>query len=714
MSKKYRILNRIFNSIGHQPPFKIIFQADETECGLASLTMIFNIFGIKTSLEELRMEFGSTRGGMTIGEICKFALKYGLNAFPQRITVHELNQLPSIIFARGEHFSVLWKIDNMSYFIADPSDGNLILNKDEFNKYFSNIVIGFKKNHGWISADNLNNQGTDNGLSPSLIDLFFSRKTIVIILSLLALVAAILSLFNAAIQDVFMTYIVEEGLLLWTNGLIRLTIVTSALVAISGLLIQLLAQQQLQTVLKTWNIEIFESLFRAPYAFFINKTSGLITSRFNQLDESFTGYQTAILSSITGILNLLIYIIAVTLVSIPLSVISLLGILSFLVVGFKFIGINIQNNYLKREAECKISSSEFKLINGRSQIVLENADKAISRELATNYGILGQAELNTQRVEIANEFYLSLVDQSLNLFLLIISSILIVKGHLSTGTYAAVNVIIGTALEPIRSLASIIETLQNSQFTFDAVNELYQNKSSSRQSSPVEIDDKAPIIEIKDLCFSYSLYSEQLFNGLNVKIGSKSGQTIAVKVDGSSGSGKSTFFNVIMGLVKPNSGKIYVCGIDIQNHNISQLRKYIQYLDRNVVIVRGSVEMNSRLGTHGNHEQFEEVIDILGLSSQSIFSQQNQRYLNSITSLSTGQSIMIALVRVALIKPKLLLIDEALISIPEYLHETIIMGLKKLGINILVIQHGNDSFVSKLPTFSLNKSPLNKLKEGLV
>ncbi len=695
-------LDSLLRNASRQPPFNIIFQSDETECGLASLVMVLNIFGKDITIEKIRNDYGSTRGGMSIGELRKLSILYGLLALPAKGNLIKNDKCPVIIFAHGDHFAVLWETKNNQYFIADPADGNLVLSQSEFDDYYSGIYIEFKTTSKFQITE-AKNISREQDSTPSLSTLLYNNKTINRLIILFAFIAAFFTLFNAAIQDVFMTYVVEEGLTLWTKGMISITIIVSIGLALATFMMQIAAQRQLQNSLQGWNIELFSSLFRAPYQFFINKTSGLIVSRFNQLEESFTGYQSSVIAALTGALNLLIFIVAVTVVSIPLAFISVIGIAGFMAVGYRFLGINIQNNYRLREAECKVSSSEFKLIQGRNQITLENGEQSILRELSSGYSALGTSQLSIQTTEIRSEFMLGMIDQLLNTFLLIISSILIVKGNLTTGTYAAINVIIGTALEPIRSLASLVEQLQNSRLIYKSALDLYQPESNEVITTNNELNMDNPMLSLYKVTFKYSLYAEPIFENISIRIAHPKKECMIVRLSGSSGSGKSSLLNVISGLVKPNTGLVKVFGINTSNTSPQKIRHIIQYIDRNVIIVKGSVEMNTRLGTSASHSEYEEAVEMLGLSSQTIFSQQSKRYLADQSSISVGQSIMIALVRSVLIKPKLLLVDEALVSIPEQLHVGIIRGLRTLGISAIIVQHGNDGFISKLATIDLDR-----------
>ncbi|MCX5937331.1 MAG: ATP-binding cassette domain-containing protein [Cyanobium sp. LacPavin_0920_WC12_MAG_62_9] len=525
-------------------------------------------------------------------------------------------------------------------------------------------------------------------------------REVLIPVVLLAVVISVLTLATASFQDVFMTYVVEEGDLLWTQGLINLTLGFAVVLAASIFVLQLLLQRFLQINIFKWNLRIFSSLFDAPYSFFVNKTSGLITSRFNQVDEALSGFQSAALSALMGSLNLVIFLVAVTVVSWPLALVSFAGICGFMTVGIKFYGFNLQANYLQRQAECTANASEFKLISGREQVIIEQCQTAMIRELASSY--IGQsiAELKISRYGGWNEFFLSTIDLLLNALLLVVSAILIINGNLTTGTYAAINVIIGTALQPVRSLAQIIEILQSARLSFSTANELLQDKPQE-SNTPLKSEAEAPVLEAINLSFQYSKYSEKILEDLQLRLSSKNEKPVIVRMDGETGTGKTSFFNLILGLQKPTQGSIRIRGIDICDANNLQRNQLVQFVDRNPFILNDSVLHNTLLGTNSNAQDLQDCLEVLGLSSEPLFREQANRYLADESAVSTGQAVMIALLRAILMKPQLLLIDEALSSLPEDKHLPILRGLQALGINVLLVQHGTSAVLSALPTFQL-------------
>ena len=694
-------LVRLLKGFMGMPPFALVIQNDETECGLASLSMVLASLGMPSELELLRRAYGSTRGGMTVGELCRFSSDRGLRAVPRTGAMDSSLSLPCVLFVRGEHFSVLWRIANGRYWIADPADGALVLDQQAFDHYYSEMSISFRQIKRRNDAPVLASLPVQ-GLSAILPVGSILTSAVI----LLAIVVSVLTLVNAASQDVFMTYIVEEGEVNWTKGLVIFTLVLGIAIAIAQLLMQYMLMKQVQDSILKWNLDVFGSLFDAPYSFFINKTSGLISARFNQVDESLLGFQSAVVASFSGLLNLSIFFVAVTIVSWPLALVALLAIIGFITVGLKFYGLNIQNNYLAREGQAAAATAEYNLISGKDQIILEQSDASIIRQLTSGYLALMSANFRIEQTETVNEFFLSLVDQLLNASLLVLSSILIVQGHLTTGTYAAINVIIGTALQPIRSLSQIIESIQNSRMTLRAANELYTpppqfvsaaGSDDDSGSEEAAVPPEPAAIRFAEVCYRHSAYAANIIEDLSLTIRSRSGNSWCIHLDGNTGTGKTTFLNLLLGFATPSSGEVCLFGHRVSDLPQPDRNRLIQLVDRSPTITSGSVYQNIHLGLAPDGDAYLDVIQQLGLQEQSIFRQQLQRYLQDDNSVSTGQAVMIALVRAAMIHPMLLLLDEALASLPEALHQVILEGFKTLGINVLIVQHGSSAALNGLP-----------------
>ena len=166
------------------------------------------------------------------------------------------------------------------------------------------------------------------------------------------------------------------------------------------------------------------------------------------------------------------------------------------------------------------------------------------------------------------------------------------------------------------------------------------------------------ILQVENLSKHYGK-NEQLVKALDeITFSVEKGEFVAIV--GASGSGKSTLLHLIGGVDKPTSGKIIVDGVDITSLKEEELAKYrrektsIIYQFYNLIPVlniRENIEFPVLIdGKKVDEEFLNELIEVLNLQN---------RTSHLPNELSGGEQQRVAIVRALLIKPNLLLADEA-------------------------------------------------------
>lgn len=183
--------------------------------------------------------------------------------------------------------------------------------------------------------------------------------------------------------------------------------------------------------------------------------------------------------------------------------------------------------------------------------------------------------------------------------------------------------------------------------------------------------------------------SKDVLNNLNLTIN----QGKIYGIIGPSGAGKSTILNLIAGLLKPNSGDIFVNGIDIVKLNDRQLRDYQKNLgmvfqDYNLLsnlTVLKNIELPLKINSLKRNDRekvAKKVLEFVNLQAE-VSSYPSQ--------LSGGMRQRVAIARALVNKPKLLLLDEVTSALDQETANVIIKLLKKinmeLGITILLVSH---------------------------
>ncbi|KKQ14813.1 MAG: AbcB [candidate division WS6 bacterium GW2011_GWF1_36_8] len=164
-------------------------------------------------------------------------------------------------------------------------------------------------------------------------------------------------------------------------------------------------------------------------------------------------------------------------------------------------------------------------------------------------------------------------------------------------------------------------------------------------------------VEFKDVDFAY-VENEKVLSDVNFKV--DAGQTIAIV--GPTGAGKTTFVNLIARLYDTDNGNIYIDGKDIKEWDLKALRKNIGYLIQDTFLFEDTILNNLKYNNPGvTTEQALQVFKDLGTESfiTSLPESLETKISTESSEISAGQRQIIALARILLRNPKILILDEA-------------------------------------------------------
>jgi len=197
------------------------------------------------------------------------------------------------------------------------------------------------------------------------------------------------------------------------------------------------------------------------------------------------------------------------------------------------------------------------------------------------------------------------------------------------------------------------------------------------------------LINLKHISFSYPSGKPVLENlCFQLHDGEKVG------LIGPNGSGKTTLFHIIMGLMKPNSGKIEIFGREIKEENdFRSVRQKIGLLfqDADDQLFSPTVLEDVAFGPLNQGKSVKEAKDIAG---QTLSSLGLAGFENRIThKLSGGEKKLVSLATVLAMKPKVLLLDEPTTGLDTETTERIINILNEIDISYIFISHNIDFIV---------------------
>ena len=214
-------------------------------------------------------------------------------------------------------------------------------------------------------------------------------------------------------------------------------------------------------------------------------------------------------------------------------------------------------------------------------------------------------------------------------------------------------------------------------------NEIPTNFSNESVPASSEVTLKA-----ENLGFKY----DDSFTFKDINLTLKANDILLIK--GESGSGKSTLLNVLVGLYKPQLGKVSFNDIEQLPKNISD---FIGYVGPNPYIIPGSIKENLSYGFEGTNtdDEYWKALDLAQVKG-TIENLPNKldEILTDTAQLSTGQQQRLSIARALLRNPKILILDEATSNLDPDTENTIVNKILELannGLIVIVVSH-RDSF----------------------
>jgi ABC-type multidrug transport system fused ATPase/permease subunit len=352
-----------------------------------------------------------------------------------------------------------------------------------------------------------------------------------------------------------------------------------------------------------------------------------------------------------------------------------------IIVIYKMRNFSVKSWEKQREASAEmfgtIEESLSAVEDIRANAGISNAMRKFFHYSKNNYQTFHRALVRDQLFVITIWGIIALINT-----LVFASSIpLFDNGIITLGTIFLVQVYAGILLRPIFIITRQMQNLQKAGASIDRINKLFQTETKIENNGTKEISPGPIAIEFNDLSFAY-IEEDYVLNNISFKL--NPGKTLGIV--GHTGSGKTTISRLLFRLydIKPDNGSIKLNDIAVDDIDLEELRDKISYVTQNVELFQASVRDNvSLFDSRIPDQRIESILLDIGLGD---WFEKLPEGLDTIISssehgISAGEAQLLALARVFIKSPNLVVLDEASSRLDPVTENLLDRAIEKLLIN---------------------------------
>ena len=662
-----------------------IYQMEATECGAASLTMVFGYYGKFLPLEQMRIETGVSRDGCNAKNILRAARKFGMEAKGYKKSLEGLLEMeaPCIIHWNFNHFVVWEGVQGKYAYINDPAMGRRKLTMEELDDCYTGVVLAFQPTESFEKSKKKKTlmsfiKKRLKGQTGTITALF----TIGLLMVFPGMVIPVFSQF-------FIDEIISAGHDDWMSVFLAVMAFTvlfkQGLTYYRGMLLQRFQNKMALTSAH----EFLSHMFRLPMSFFDQRYSGDLAQRVDNNNNVSTFLAGELAETVLNIFVAAFYLILLLVYSPLLTLIGIFNVVFNLVV-VKLSSNSISSMTMKfQQDQGKLVGSLFAGLNITATLKASGAESGYVSRIQGNYAKTTLLEQKIgKRQEILNAIPTA-ANEITSVLVLMLGGLLVIKGNLTAGMLVAYTSLLDSFTDPVNKLVQFVQKIQTLKADMSRVEDImkYEEDGKFKETKKIPMTMKLEgVVDLEDISFGYSILENPLVEGFNFHL--NSGSSIAFV--GASGCGKSTVSKIVSGLYLPWGGEVRMDGVPVANIPKEILSSSISTVSQEITLFSGTIKDNL---TMWNKSVMD--VDIVKAAKDAcihdVITSKPGAYDFKLaeggSNLSGGQRQRLEIARALVTNPSILIMDEATSALDPVVEKEIIDNIKRRGCTCVIVAH---------------------------
>lgn len=446
----------------------------------------------------------------------------------------------------------------------------------------------------------------------------------------------------------------------------------------------------------------YDRLFNLPESFFRKFESADLAQRAMGVTTIFQVFADVAVKTLLSAFFSLMYLMNMAKYSKDLMKVSLIMVFGFMmiicIIGYR----QLKYEGEKMELDGRLSSIMYQFLNGISKIRIAGVENRALYEYLKPYAQSRKINFRKEKMGIWVD---TLVGSAQVLFSMVLYYKMIhSQVDLSIGAFmgfmTAFGSFSGAMMQVVSSFLdvnSVIPAYKRCKPILDALPEC--------EEDTILPGTLAGNIEVSNITFGYDKEAEPVLNDLSFQI--DEGEYIGIV--GASGCGKSTLLKLLLGFEKPQQGKIFYDGKDIDSMDKRELRKKFGVVLQDGNLISGSIYENIIITSPSSSmKRVNQVIEEVGLKKDLEDMPMGLHTVLSENSgtISGGQQQRILIARAIVGKPKVLFFDEATSALDNVTQSMVCESLGKLNATRIVIAHRLSTVIDCDRIFVMDKGKI--------
>jgi ABC-type bacteriocin/lantibiotic exporter with double-glycine peptidase domain len=487
----------------------------------------------------------------------------------------------------------------------------------------------------------------------------------------------------------------------WLGGLLSTTnhlyitafvcLVVIAVVVIKSVLVMVLHRYERNFIFSFYrelSLKLYLGYYRRGLGFIKQNNSSALSRNVNVVSLMFATGVLRPLATMLGDVLLLLFVAVALFVYSPYVALLLclvftpIAAIFYLVVRRRIQRIGAEENDVQRH-KSRVVSETFR---GYSDIEIGGAMPLMVKRFSDDIDAISELRQRHSSLSQLPQFFMEIG--------LVVGMVLVVL--FSITSKSDISLIFGifaiVAIRLIPSVRSILTQWSLIRYNRYTIDELLKVDITNVNTDVDQCNERMTLknaIKLDGVSFKFDDAQEPILSNLSLTI--SRGEYVGIR--GASGVGKTTLFNLLLGLYRPSSGKISVDDTTLTDENIRMWQNSIGYVSQNVFIADSTIAENIALGTQKQSIDYALVAKVISQANLNSFVQSLPQGLDTRigeqgSRLSGGQRQRIGIARALYKGCDVLLLDEATSSLDNQTEESInqeMLHLKRSNDNLTIV-----------------------------